>query len=345
MDLYILNTQFEPVAIVDSFNSLLWVTRYFEPGDFELYVAADNALLQYLKYDYYVMREDSDVVMVIEKIEIKTDAENGDYFIVTGRSLESILDRRIIWTQTNINAPACAATFNLITQNAISASDVKRNINNLSIDASGTALITSKVNQQFTGNNLLTTIVDIAKQFGFGWRIKLNDKQFVYQCYARGEVDVTFSPEFDNLINSNYMCDYAGYKNCGLIAGEGEGTARKTTSIYVGNAQPEGLARRETFIDARDISSNNGTITDAEYYPKLAERGYEKIKDNVISQTFDGDIEPTMTYTYKRDYDVGNIVTIENEYGIVAKPRIIEIIESWDESGYSVVPTFEEWEV
>ena len=34
--------------------------------------------------------------MNIETVEIATDAENGPQFMVTGRSLESILERRII---------------------------------------------------------------------------------------------------------------------------------------------------------------------------------------------------------------------------------------------------------
>lgn len=341
MEIYVLNSSFEQIAIIDTFKSLLWVTRYFEPGDFELYVPADNQLLDILKFGYYLTREDDDTVMLIEKIEIQTDAENGNFFIVSGRSLESILDRRIIWEQTNVNAKACKATFTLLQKNVIEPSVSDRKISNFTIDTSSEDLVDSVLTQQFTGNGLLETIVNIAKQFGFGWRIKLVDKKFVYSCYLRDEVDVTFSPEFDNLINSNYQCDQKALKTIALIAGEGEGIARKTATYGTGS----GLARRELYVDARDISSNGGEIQAAEYTELLQSRGKEKLSENVISQNFDGSIEPSTTYVYRKDYDVGNIVSIENEYGIVAKPRIVEIIESWDDNGYSVVPTFEKWEV
>ncbi len=341
MEIYVLNSSFEQIAIIDTFKSLLWVTRYFEPGDFELYVPADNQLLDVLKFGYYLTREDDDTVMLIEKIEIQTDAENGNFFIVSGRSLESILDRRIVWEQTNVNAKACKATFTLLQKNVIEPSVSDRKISNFTIDTSSEDLVDSVLTQQFTGNGLLETIVNIAKQFGFGWRIKLVDKKFVYSCYLRDEVDVTFSPEFDNLINSNYQCDQKALKTIALIAGEGEGIARKTATYGTGS----GLARRELYVDARDISSNEGEIQAAEYTELLQSRGKEKLSENVISQNFDGNIEPSTTYVYRKDYDVGNIVSIENEYGIVAKPRIVEIIESWDDNGYSVVPTFEKWEV
>ena len=47
-------------------------------------------------------------------------------------------------------------------------------------------------------------------------------------------------------------------------------------------------------------------------------------------------------YKYKQDYDVGDIVTIKNEYGIIADVRITEVTESEDSTGFSVIPTFEQ---
>ena len=38
-------------------------------------------------------------------------------------------------------------------------------------------------------------------------------------------------------------------------------------------------------------------------------------------------------------------MTVETSYGISTHPRIVEIIENWDETGYKLVPTFEEMEV
>ena len=344
MDLYILNSSFNPIAIIDSYKSLIWTTRYFTCGDFELYIPANNELLNYLVIDNLIIREDDSSVMIIEKIEITTSVEEGDFFIITGRSLESLLSRRIIWTQTNISTSDPVSGINqLITQNAISPSDSAREIPNLSIDSSFS--ISGNLNAQFTGDNLMDAVNTICINFGIGFRIIIKDNGFLFSCYQGKEVDVTFSPEFDNLINSDYYYDYTEYKNCFLAAGEGEGTARKTLPGWIANQEPSGLNRRELYVDARDVSSNDGEIELVDYLIKLGQRGEEKLNEQAVKQKFESEIEPNMTYRYKDDYNLGDIVTFTNEYGITSKPRIIEIIESWDETGYKVIPTFEELEV
>lgn len=336
MDLYILDTAGNPVAVIDSYKSLIWTKRYYTYSDFELYLSADNDLLNYLKSDNLIIRDNDDTVMIIERIEITTDVENGDFFIISGRSLESLLARRIIWTQTNIstNNPA-DAVYTLIKQNTTSST--ARNIPRLSIDE--TFSMNGNLNIQFTGDNLLEAITAICKRFGFGFKMNQN---FVFSCYRRGKIDVTFSSEFDNIISSNYLCDYTNYANCALVAGEGEGTARKTIAV---SNDVSGLKRREIYIDARDLSTNDGEISDSDYYIKLSQRGKEKLNEFAVATAFDGEIEPQSTYSYKSDYNLGNIVTVENKYGVTSSPRIVEIIESWDENGYTVVPTFEELEV
>ena len=53
MELLVLNTSFESVAIIDSFKSLIWTDRYKAYGDFELYLPIDTSLLAFLQQDYY----------------------------------------------------------------------------------------------------------------------------------------------------------------------------------------------------------------------------------------------------------------------------------------------------
>ena len=333
MDIYVLNTAGNIIAVMDNYRSLIWTKRYFTSGDFELYICADKKLLDYLKIDNMLMRDDDDSVMIIEKIRITSDRENGDFFIVSGRSLESLLARRIIWNQTNIstnNPPS--AIYSLINENTQSA----RTLQGLTVD--DTFSMTGSLNVQFTGTNLLEAITIIAKKFGFGFKIS---KDLVFSCYRRGKVNVTFSQEFDNLISSDYSVDYTNYANCVLVAGEGEGTARKKTNV--GN-NISGRKRREIYVDARDLSTNDGEISNEEYYAKLSQRGSEKLNECQIITDFESQIEPQATYKYKQDYNLGNIVTTENQYGIRNNPRITEIIESWDENGYTVIPKFEERE-
>lgn len=77
------------------------------------------------------------------------------------------------------------------------------------------------------------------------------------------------------------------------------------------------------------------------YYSYLLERGATKIAESGEKITFEGTVFPNVTFVYKQDYFLGDIVNVRNEFGITADARITEIIEVVDESGYSVEPKFE----
>lgn len=103
MDLYVLNTEFDTVAIIDDYESFNWTDRYNEAGDFELVLLVTTELLTVIQTDYYLYFQMSDHLMIIESLEIKTDDEKGNRFVVSGRSLESLLDRRVIWFKLKFN--------------------------------------------------------------------------------------------------------------------------------------------------------------------------------------------------------------------------------------------------
>lgn len=103
MEVWIMDTQFRSVIALDTFESLIWTERYNGAGDFELYTPMNLRLISLIKQNYYVWLKESDQMMIVEEIQITTDVDEGDHLIISGRSLESILDRHIIWKQTNLN--------------------------------------------------------------------------------------------------------------------------------------------------------------------------------------------------------------------------------------------------
>lgn len=344
MDLYFLDETLIERIVLDNFKSLIWTKRYYTYGDFELYVPASEDLSAALSSCPYIMRDDDESIMIIENVQISTDVENGDYYTITGRSLESVLTRRIVWAQTtlNVNDPA-QAIYQLLVENVTEPEIEARMIPNFVVD--GTFEGSGTLKMQITGTELAATITDICKTFGLGWKVTKDDNDMVFALYQRDEVSVSFSPEFDNLISSQYYQNTEGFKTVAVVAGEGEGADRRRNVVNA-DSSATGLDRREVYVDARDISSNNGEIGDDEYMALLATRGEQKLLDeHSATHGFEGEVEPVSTYVYKRDYDLGNIVTVSNGYGVTAKPRIIEIIECWDDTGYRVIPTFETWEV
>ena len=349
MDLLVLNKSLDVIAIVDVYESIIWTERYYEYGDFELYTAMTQDLLNYIKTDNYIQRVGSDRVMIIEEIRIDTDSETGNYITITGRSLESILDRRVIWSQTTISGNLQNGIKKLVNENIISPSKEERKISNFIFKDSTDSQITGlTVEAQYTGDNLYDVISKVCEEKSIGFKVSLNEsKQFVFELYAGADRSyeqtnypyVVFSPNFDNIINSNYLESKENLKNVALVGGEGEGTARK----YLAIGNTSGLDRRELFVDARDISSegeDGETLTTEQYNELLKQRGNEYLADYTDLVSFEGAVETNIMYKYGVDFFDGDIVQIANEYGHEAKVRILEVVISENEEGNSVYPTF-----
>ena len=123
MNLIVLDESLQAVSILDGYNSLIWTDRYNEAGDFEIYTRASSELFETIKLDYFLQRTDSEHLMIIEKITTTTDEDEGNMVTITGRSLESILDRRIVWGVKNLNGGFQEGIKTLITENIINPSN------------------------------------------------------------------------------------------------------------------------------------------------------------------------------------------------------------------------------
>lgn len=362
MNLNILDDQFRWIYTIDEFESLIWTERYSSAGNFELYTPVNDTILTIANYirerlqkriDTYGWLKDAESTMVIEDVQISTDAESGSHLIISGRSLESILDRRIVWSQTVLDGYLQGQVRKLLNQNAINPSTSDRKIPNLTFKESSDSRITSlKIQAQYTGNNLYDVILGICDTYHLGFRIELSDtNKFVFSLYMGEDRSydqskntyVVFSPTYENLINSSYIESINTLKNVTLVAGEDEGVNRKTR--VVGSAS--GMARRELYTDARDIQSEyreddkDVVLTPAQYNALLDQRGSEKLSENVYTKAFTGEIEGTRSFVYGKDFFKGDIVQIMNEFKMETTARVSELVRVFDTSGYSMYPTFE----
>ena len=352
MELYVLDKNFNRLNIVDDYESVLWVDRYNKPGEFELYLGAGTKLLEYLQIGNYLTHRNSDHLMYIESIRTETNVEEGDHFTISGRSIEAYLGRRIVWKQTDLNDVYLqTAVQRLLNENVISPSVAGRAIPGVSFQASTDPKITElKLTAQYTGDNLLDVITAICESNKIGFKMIPNDSnQFIFSLYVGTDRSydqdtntfVIFSPNFDNIINTNYYESDLHYKNVTLVSGEGEGDDRLT--YVVGDAT--GLERRELWTDARDISrkdEESQEIPLEEYNEMRKQRGKEQLEENKKEKTFDGKVDPEQTFRYGEDFFIGDIVQIRNEFGIEGSARIVEYIMSESvDGGLEYYPTFE----
>jgi len=352
VELVVLDSSLKMLSVLDTFESLIWTERYSAYGDFEVYTSINDSVLNTLKDDYYLWLKESNQTMIIEDRKIESDAENGNHFTVTGRSLESILERRIIWKQTILSGNFQNGIKKLLDENIINPSDNSRKVSELVFEASTDPLITGlTVEAQFTGDNLYDAIKKLCDSKNIGFRIKLsNDNKFVFKLYSGADRSydqfanpyIVFSPKFDNIISTNYLESKKTLKTVTLVAGEGEGVDRKTTTVACSSGAGKGLSRRELYTDARDVSStvDDRTLTDTEYNAQLSQRGLENLAENILTKSFEGKVETTRMYKYGEDFSLGDIVQIVNEYGIEGKARVTEFIRSQSKEGLDSYPTF-----
>lgn len=359
MDVYVLDKSLKVQGICDDYKSIIWTPRYYTAGDFELYLPATEKNIQLLKEDFFVVRDKNlsldgstvirKNVMVIEKVQITTDVENGNYLTITGRCLKSLLARRVIWQQTTLYGLMELALRQLIIDNAISPALTKRKIPNLALaDKKG---FTDRIDRQVTGTNLYDFICEVCTTYGIGWEVYTKDNTFIVDFYKGTDRSynqstnafVVFSPDFDNLLSTDYQYDKTNYKNVALVAGEGEGLDRRTMTV----GDSSGLDRYEIYVDSRDTSSNDGEIGSTDYNKMLTEEGEEALSDdaNTITESIEGQIETSSNYRYEKDYFLGDVVQIINEYGIGMAARITEVIENEDDTGKNTIPTFSKAEV
>ncbi|MCM1220994.1 MAG: siphovirus ReqiPepy6 Gp37-like family protein [Lachnospiraceae bacterium] len=362
-------------AVCDSFSSLLWDVEYYSCGSFEVYIAATPENLGIFKAGRIVGRsDDKQHYGIIEKIHLNADAENGDYLTVSGRFLMSLLARRIIFYTLNFTSetPYHEIIRTAVWRNCLwdeVPGNAVRKIPGLQISDISSPCWQKTAHLQISNENLMDWIYQICEIVGGTANIRLQSTEnggfsLVFELSEGTDRSiqqdenphVIFSDTYNNLLSFDYVLDCTEHSNFAYIYGEGEGAKRKHTSYFPGYIPfvstqddiPSYLDRYEIYVDARDLTTEtqdeNGetsTIPNTEYYQILRERGAEKLMP--ITEKSESTIAVNnRQYQYNKDYFLGDYVTVEHQRFGLKQPKIqlVGMIESFDQNGYSLTPTF-----
>lgn len=96
MEVYTLDSLFRRTEVVDRFESCIWTERWSDIGDFELLLQSTRANRQLFKTGTRLAITESKRVMTVETAESSSDSEGRRVLKVKGRSLEAIMDDRVI---------------------------------------------------------------------------------------------------------------------------------------------------------------------------------------------------------------------------------------------------------
>lgn len=356
MNLYIWKydgQNYQKTIVIDYAESVIWVRRFNQAGEFEIYLPADAELLKlFTETEMLITRDDTDTSMIPERIELTTDPENGDYLIVSGCSSEGLLRRRIIPSMFSYRGTVEIFLRRLIGMNFIQPSSRRRGFHLIKLAEAHNYAET--IEKQVTGKNLLETISDVCTLYQYGFCLTFDGEYFIFDIYKGTDRSlhqtensyVLFSPEFENIGSTNYVLDRTSNFNSVTIAGEGEGRDRVIITSY-DTSTGTGLSLREKWLDARNISSkaDDEELTPEEYDAVLSQQAKEERENSKETREFSGEILNSDMYRFGKDYNLGDKISVVNEYGISGTAVVTEITEVEDAEGYRLIPTFSDWKV
>ena len=359
---------------IDSYSSLTWCERFQKPGNFELHLRADTNLLRYLQQSrLLITRADTDRAMIPDRVVLTTSTENGNYLKISGMSAEGVMRRRIIPQKMSFMAsayPDAAHVLNYLIQENIGGwwyyhRDSSHGPNTwgahmwVNVIQKGTddAGIPAAIDLQPYGQNLGTVIEQVCTARGMGFRLPFDPDtgNLLYEFFIGKDrtisqsenAPVIFSPQFNNLSETDYIYDRSAVATVALAGGEGDGANRKEGSRQRWSREyfGVGMNARSIFVDAKGLSSNTTGINGnaVKYQELLNSTAYDALHNANEMHDFSGKVLPGGQFRYRTDYFLGDTVSVQNDYGINGSAVVSEVTEIVDESGYQVVPTLSEW--
>ena len=263
MQVYILDPNYEILCMIDESESVLWNKKFNDVGECEIYIPCNVEHLSMLRRGHYIYRFDDDMFCKIERVEIETDAENGDFIIATAKDICNILAGRIVRWQIVFSGTVGQFVKKVLTDNVINPEQSQRAIPNFVFDDSNISEFSEKIEVSSFAEDLLHTISTTCKTYNIGFRVSYNmeTRKLVFRLLrgknkasTTGGEYIEFSPAFANILTSNYSEDDSEYKNVVYVGYQGTDEKTYLLSLFKGDAEPQGEARREIYVDGTKIS-------------------------------------------------------------------------------------------
>lgn len=348
---------FEAIGGINQFTSLIWPDKFNGYATFELNAPITQENKELFKEDNIIWCG-GDNAAKIEIVQLDKNDSGEKVFKIKGRTLEQILETRIIWgTYYCSNKCASTAMYEIVKMQCVNPIDAYRKIPFL--ECANDEKLGKNISFQKTGGEVYEAIESIAQDANLGFDIlfRPKEKKLIFKVTEGidrtgiGQVDISkqvlFSTDLEDILESSYYKNNQDVKTLAYVAGEGEGPERKY--IVSGNSAIKGFARKELYVDARDIQSeisnedgSTTSISGEAYNDLLNDRGNEKLSECILAESFEVKVRivGNTHYIYGIDYLKGDKVVIQdNETGIEVIAKITEITENYDDE-YELLLTF-----
>ncbi|MGG1137216.1 siphovirus ReqiPepy6 Gp37-like family protein [Bacillus mycoides] len=343
--------ELEKIGEINDYESLSFKRVWEDVGTFECKIPNDAQHAIALFDDNFILIDEKRVGIITNY-----HIDENDKRTVKGYQLKGILRNRIILppahtTHDRRYAEAETVMKHYVDRHALYPTDSARLIPNLVLKANQKRGNYLQVESRL--KNLAEQLKEISLASGLGWDVYLDEhaRQFVFDIYTGKSLTrnqqtyppVVFSTSLENVLKREFEKDTSNYKNTAYVGGQGEGEDRKIVEVSV--EQANGLARKEVFIDARDVSNQTEDKNDkpeAEIVKMLSDRGRQKLENDynkIISFTCIITEKPGMEY--EKDWTLGDIVTCEDDkIGVQMDARITDVEEVYQNNKRELKVTF-----
>ncbi len=353
----IIDKQFNLLGEIDNYESFILTRRWHTYGEFELRINRYKKNTEYLQKDNIIFlgnQRNKAGIITYKEIEVNEGGKFSENWIIKGFTLESLLNRRKIippffFTSGPIVNSKAFDSFTGSAENVIKhyieshivdPIDSKRRIEEVILAPSQNR--GNNLSWQAQYESLDEAIEKISLETGLGIQaiLNFNFKKIVLDTPIGKNLSVDqqennpviFSIMYDNIKNQRYTESNIDTRNVGYICGSGEGVDKKIVEI----GEVSGWDRKEETIDINiDI--------DLYAYEEdgLREQGQQKLNEYKEIKTLEGQIINTGPFLYEKDWNLGDIVTIQNkDWGITMNSRITEVREIYEVNGFDIEVTF-----
>lgn len=370
MEPYTLDRGFHKQEVIDGFLSTIWTERYYGDSEVELVVPATREMIQRLPVGTFIGLDVSDEVMILENVNI----EDGK-LKVTGISLLSWLDNRFVRTSPKHedkywyieNMPPGQVMWTVVYNMCVVGSPYLNgtipigiaNPQQLAIPGLGLRDYDKSGNIVKVGvpyGPVYKAIREIANTYEVGMQITLDSvtdtsyflgfRSYKGLDHTSGQSDnpvVRFSPLMDSFTGIKEVQSIAAFKTLvyaftsenpdGLATGLAPGVSALTGSQYTG------FDLRAELLYADDITTDMLGGDATKLSSILNSRAYDEMVKNKFIKAVDGEIVPSAEFQYGADYNLGDIIEVQGNSGVVQSARITEYIRSQDNAGEKAYPT------
>lgn len=358
MEIYILDSLWRRTQVVDRFKSLIWTERWKDVGDFELTVKSTLANRALFTPQTKLAMNNSLRVMEIEEVEDTKSSDGEELLVVTGLSLESILQHRVAWHDLASSSPW------YITTSPIGLPRELFDAICTTTPFTGGPLLDPKDELPFVTQRYPTPevppeseemvdwvqerpriLLDVIKEwcdsYKLGFRLLREDdsSNLYFEIYSGRDRTtrqtladpVIFSLDLESIKDTRELASTRNYKNLAYVVADGQ------TGFPIapddGDPNVFGFDRRIELVEAQVPSGYGSPV------PLMSREAKQVLSTKRAVSIFDGEVNQYSPYRYGVDYELGDLVEMRNRDGVVSYKHVTEQIFVDDAQGERSYPT------